>query len=45
MDRGAWRATVHEVSKSQTQLKQLSTAQISSFLNDSGLVVYVPCWT
>ena len=25
MDRGAWRATVHGVSKSQTPLKQLST--------------------
>ena len=25
MDRGAWRATVHEVAKSQTKLKQLST--------------------
>ena len=25
MDRGAWRATVHGVSKSQTRLKQLST--------------------
>ena len=25
MDRGAWRATVHRVTKSQTQLKQLST--------------------
>ena len=25
MDRGAWRATVHGVSKSRTQLKQLST--------------------
>ena len=25
MDRGAWRATVHGVSKSQTGLKQLST--------------------
>ena len=25
MDRGAWRATVHGVTKSQTQLKQLST--------------------
>ena len=24
MDRGAWRATVHEVAKSQAQLKQLS---------------------
>ena len=26
MDRGAWRATVHGVTKSLTQLKQLSTA-------------------
>ena len=25
MDRGAWRATVHRVTKSQTQLKPLST--------------------
>ena len=25
MDRGAWQATVHGVSKSQTRLKQLST--------------------
>ena len=25
MDRGAWQATVHGVTKSQTQLKQLST--------------------
>ena len=25
MDRGAWRATVHVVTKSQTRLKQLST--------------------
>ena len=31
MDRGAWRATVHGVTKSRTQLKQLSTqAQITS---------------
>ena len=28
MHRGAWRATVHEVTKSQTQLKQLSTYSI-----------------
>ena len=27
MDRGAWLATVHRVTKSQTQLKRLSTAQ------------------
>ena len=25
MDRGAWQATVHRVSKSQTRLKRLST--------------------
>ena len=25
MDRGVWRATVHRVAKSQTQLKQLGT--------------------
>ena len=29
MDRGIWRATVHGVTKSQTQLKQLSTAQLT----------------
>ena len=28
MNRGAWQATVHGVEKSQTQLKQLSTAGI-----------------
>ena len=28
MNRGAWQATVHGVAKSQTQLKQLSTAGI-----------------
>ena len=27
MDRGAWQATIHRVTKSWTQLKQLSTAQ------------------
>ena len=27
MDRGVWRATFHGVTKSQTQLKQLSMAQ------------------
>ena len=27
MDRGAWRATVHGVAKSQTRLKRLSTVQ------------------
>ena len=28
MDRGAWQATVHRISKSQTQLKRLSTVQL-----------------
>ena len=28
MDRGAWRATVHGVSKSQTRLKRLSTQDV-----------------
>ena len=33
MDRGAWRATVHRVTKSQTQLKQLSMhAHIHQYL-------------
>ena len=27
MDRGAWRATVHGITKSQTRLERLSTAQ------------------
>ena len=31
MDRGAWRAKVHGVTKSQTQLKWLSTAQPSAY--------------
>ena len=38
MDRGAWRATVHKVAKSQTRLKQLSNAactQSPSNLNRS----------
>ena len=33
MDRGAWRATVHGVTKSQTRLKRLSVhARISAFM-------------
>ena len=31
MDRGAWLATVHRVSKSWTQLKQLGTAHTVQF--------------
>ena len=30
MDSGAWRATVHGVTKSQTQLKRLSTSLVRS---------------
>ena len=33
MDREAWRATVHRVTKSQTQLKQLSMQTESSVLH------------
>ena len=32
MDRGAWEATVRRVAKSQTQLKQLSTAHMCKTL-------------
>ena len=38
MDKGAWWATVHEVTKSRIQLKQLSTAQGKLGLKLS------PCW-
>ena len=31
VDRGAWRATVHVVAKSQTRLKRLSTARFLLF--------------
>ena len=30
MDRGAWRAAVHGVTKSQTQLKRLNTSTVST---------------
>ena len=33
VDRGAWRATVHRVAKSQTQLKRLRTHAHPSYLN------------
>ena len=32
MDRGAWWATVHGITKSQTRLKRLSTHSISNLL-------------
>ena len=37
MDKGAWRATVHRVAKSQTELKQLSmhTRYVLMFKYDS----------
>ena len=46
-NRGSWHATVHRVSKSQTRLKQLSTALqnincISNFI-DTTIVVYGVC--
>ena len=34
MDRGAWRATVHRMSKSQTRLKRLSTHTCTSVQGD-----------
>ena len=34
MDRGAWRAMVHRVAKSQTRLKQLSTHTYMSLKQD-----------
>ena len=37
MDRGAWRATVHGVTKSQTRLKRLSTQHLYFILS---LVLY-----
>ena len=39
MDRGAWRATVHGVAKSQTRLKQLNTHTTHTFSLSSPLSV------
>ena len=39
LDRGAWLATVHRVTQSQTQLKQLSTAQYPSYNVPIGLKI------
>ena len=41
MDRGAWQATVHRVTKSQTRLKQVSTAQHTQkyLMNSQGTFV------
>ena len=46
MDRGAWRATVHGVAKSQTQLKRLSTtaqAQWESYGEGNGSPLQRSC--
>ena len=37
MDRGAWKATVHRVAKSQTQQKQLNT----QYINLKGLKKFI----
>ena len=39
LDRGAWLATVHRVTQSQTRLKQLSTAQYPSYNVPIGLKI------
>ena len=51
MDRGAWQATIHSVSKIQTRLKQLSTnlfCDIFVFLillfNSSGFFICFARW-
>ena len=36
MDRGAWRATVHRVTKSQTRLKRLSSSSTKRTLQPRG---------
>ena len=41
MDRGAWRATVHRVTKSQTQLKPLSTT-VLYFVRSGPVLSSVP---
>ena len=43
MDKGAWWATVHRVTKSQTWLKQLSTAQHSICLMHWGATMLGTC--
>ena len=44
MDRGAWLATVHRVTKSRTQLKQLSTSHLNSGFNPKGGMIQIyPC--
>ena len=44
MDRGAWRATVHKVAKSQTRLKSLRTLTCSQSTDSFGALSRAP-WT
>ena len=47
MDRAAWRAVVHRVSKSQTQLKQLNTYTSSSqikYISNSPSSLHLHSW-
>ena len=40
MDRGAWWATVHRVTKSQTQLKQLSMHTLGEAMGEAIVLIY-----
>ena len=42
MDRGTWRATVHRVSRSRTQLSDLAPAHAPSHLLQEGLLIARP---
>ena len=42
MDRGAWRATVHGVTKSRTRLKRMSTVHLKMV---KVVNIYVVCFT
>ena len=42
MNKGAWRATVHRVAKSQIQLEQLSTTQKSMIYLYIFSIIYLP---
>ena len=41
MDRGAWWATVHRVSKSQTRLKRLSTQNTTEHIHNLNEEIYI----
>ena len=44
MDRGAWRATVHRVTKNQTRMKQLSMHAHKKLFSGTGYVHKYPIW-